>query len=80
MKLRWGRIFFVVILFLVIVAFLWLHDNADAVRETWRSFSTELSDLSASDTLRICLYLALGFGVIVFVLWVFSRVIGWYRR
>ena len=80
MKIYWGRVFLISFMLLLIAAFLWLHDNSDEVRGIWQSFSYELSDLSASDTMRIFLYLVLGLGIIVFLLWLLSRVIGWFRR
>jgi hypothetical protein len=59
-KIYWGRVFVVVGLLLLIAGFLWLHNNADAVHDTWRSFSHRISDLSGSDTLRFCFYLVGG--------------------
>lgn len=44
MKIRWGRVIFVFVLLLLLAAFLWLHHNADTVRDTWSSFAGALSD------------------------------------
>ena len=80
MKVRWGRMIFAAVLLLLVAGALWLSQNASAVRWKWRSLVDGFSDFFSSNIMHICLYVALFVGIALFVLWLLSRVVGWFRR
>ena len=80
MKVRWERVLFIAAVFMMIAVYLWLRQNSHAVSYQWSSFVRRLTDFSGSDILQICFYVALGFGVLMTILWLASCVIKWFRR
>ncbi len=80
MKVRWERVLFVVVVFMMIAVYLWLRQNSHTVRYKWSSFVRRLTDFSGSGILRACFYIALGLGVLITILWLASRVTNWFRR
>ena len=80
MKVRWERTLFIAAVSMLMAVYLWLRQNSYKVRYQWSSFVRRLTDFSGSDILQVCLCVALSLGIVLLLLWLLSRVIGWFRR
>ncbi len=79
MKVRWGRVAFAFCLFLIIAALIWLRRNAYMARSAWYDVQDNITDVLSRGPRQVCIYAAIGLGILLFFLWIISRVRRWFR-
>jgi hypothetical protein len=80
MEVRWGRVLFVFGLFVLIAFVLWMRQNTEAMEDAWDSLTDGVSDIVENDAVQAFFHLGLTLGFFVFMVWLLSRMIGWFRR